>query len=310
MVKWSAERTAKSYAGPRGDKLEDFLTIPIPERKFLLEPLIPEPSITMMYSVAGLGKSMLALSIAHTIATGGEFGGFKAPEAQEVVYFDSEMDLPDIGPRLMELGRLKSTEGKLRVYTPDRMEEFIPDLATYEGREFIERRIGDAKLIVLDNLSTLFRANRENEASDWALTSFWLQELKHNGHSILLLHHAGKNGLQRGTSKREDVANTIISLKRIPGAKEDDECRFVMRFDKSRAKIGKKRKAVGLWYKPTPEGVAHWEREEGDFDPRKAEAERRSKEGESVRKIAANMGLSKSTVQRWLSEMSGEKDEW
>jgi len=33
----------------------------------------------------------------------------------------------------------------------------------------------------------------------------WLLVLRRRGISVMVIHHAGKSGLQRGTSRREDV---------------------------------------------------------------------------------------------------------
>ena len=37
--------------------------------------------------------------------------------------------------------------------------------------------------------------------------------LRRRGISVLLDHHAGRNGEQRGTSKREDVLDTMLTLR-------------------------------------------------------------------------------------------------
>jgi hypothetical protein len=45
--------------------------------------------------------------------------------------------------------------------------------------------------------------------------------LRRQGKSVFLLHHDGKGGQQRGTSKKEDVLDTVISLRRPPGYTAD-----------------------------------------------------------------------------------------
>lgn len=46
------------------------------------------------------------------------------------------------------------------------------------------------------------------------------------GRSIVLVHHAGKGGAQRGTSKREDVLDTVIALRRPTDYSADQGARF------------------------------------------------------------------------------------
>jgi hypothetical protein len=48
------------------------------------------------------------------------------------------------------------------------------------------------------------------------------------------VHHAGKGGGQRGTSRKEDVLDTVIALSRPPGYVASEGARFEVRFTKSR----------------------------------------------------------------------------
>ncbi len=51
-------------------KLTDFLTLEIPPRTMLLDPILPERSLSMLYSPRGTGKSWLGLSIGLAVASG------------------------------------------------------------------------------------------------------------------------------------------------------------------------------------------------------------------------------------------------
>ena len=55
---------------------------------------------------------------------------------------------------------------------------------------------------------------RENEADSWGPVQAWCLRQRAAGKSVLLIHHAGKGGGQRGTSRKEDVLDTVMSLKR------------------------------------------------------------------------------------------------
>ena len=46
------------------------------------------------------------------------------------------------------------------------------------------------------------------------LRSSWMLAQRAAARSVLLIHHAGKGGGQRGTSRKEDVLDTVISLSR------------------------------------------------------------------------------------------------
>jgi putative DNA primase/helicase len=56
--------------------------------------------------------------------------------------------------------------------------------------------------------------------------------------SGLIVHHAGKGGQQRGTSRREDVLDTSISLRRPEDYRPAEGARFEVHFEKHRDFFG------------------------------------------------------------------------
>jgi len=109
--------------------------------------------------------------------------------------------------------------------------------------EELEGRGLRPELIILDNLSSLSGGVDENDNS--ALDQFlqFLVGVRHRGYAILMIHHAGKSGSQRGASRREDLLDTSIELKEPPKKDEDGEdlpahpgAHFVMWFPKTRDK--------------------------------------------------------------------------
>lgn len=61
--------------------LSDFLSLDLPPRGLLLSPWLPEAGLTMIHAYRGVGKTHMSLNIAFAVATGGEFLGWKAPQA-------------------------------------------------------------------------------------------------------------------------------------------------------------------------------------------------------------------------------------
>ena len=86
----------------------------------------------------------------------------------------------------------------------------MPDLSTMEGQAAIAPLLEGVRLIVVDNISTLCRTGTENESDSWDVVQMWALKQRSAGRSVLFVHHAGKTGAQRGTSKREDVLDTVI----------------------------------------------------------------------------------------------------
>ncbi|MHB8551394.1 MAG: hypothetical protein ACYDB8_10595 [Acidiferrobacterales bacterium] len=98
----------------------------------------------------------------------------------------------------------------------------------------------DTALIIVDNLSALVRrGGRENEAESWLTVAEWALKHRAAGRSILFLHHSGKNGAQRGTSKREDLLDTVIALRRPAAYDPADGAVFEVHFEKARGIFGK-----------------------------------------------------------------------
>jgi putative DNA primase/helicase len=93
-------------------------------------------------------------------------------------------------------------------------------------------------LLILDNLSSLTAVARDNEAESWSPIQEWLLKLRRRGIAVLIVHHAGKGGQQRGTSRREDVLDTCISLRRPADYSPAEGARFEVHYEKHRGFYG------------------------------------------------------------------------
>jgi putative DNA primase/helicase len=77
-------------------------------------------------------------------------------------------------------------------------------------------------LVILDNLSSLATGQDENDNGALDRVLGWLMKLRYRGFSLLLVHHAGKSGGQRGASRREDLLDTVIKLALPPSLDAED----------------------------------------------------------------------------------------
>jgi len=112
----------------------------------------------------------------------------------------------------------------------------LPDLSNASMQGFYSDVVADAEFILLDNISTLCPGAQENDADGWAVMQAWILQLRRQGKSVLLVHHDGKGGQQRGTSKREDVLDSVISLRRPPDYTAEDGLRCEVYFEKIRGR--------------------------------------------------------------------------
>src|SRR5262249_7668355 len=88
-------------------------------------------------------------------------------------------------------------------------------------------------------VSTLMSATAENESDGWAPVQDWMLSLRRRGKTVILVHHAGKSGTPRGTSRREDILDVVVALRRPNDYREEQGCRFEWTFTKARGISGR-----------------------------------------------------------------------
>lgn len=303
---WTPERIRdlidKAPAPPRrlhAVELDLLLKLSLPSRELILDPWLPTQGICMVYAARGVGKTHLALGVAVAVSRGGEFLRWKAPTPRRVLYLDGEMPAVALQERLGALIGTgpRPSPGFLRIVTPDLQENGIPDLATVQGREAVEEWLADGvDLVVVDNLSTLVRTGAENEAEGWLPIQEWTLALRRRRISTLLIHHAGKSGAQRGTSRREDVLDSSIVLRHPADYTPTDGARFEIHFDKARGCHGADVKPFEAALSTTADG-AEWTVK--DLEDRLAEQiAELIEDGLREREIIAELKISRATYYR------------
>jgi hypothetical protein len=257
----------------------------------------------MLHAYRGSGKTHVARGFGFAAATAGAFLAWQATRARPVLYLDGEMPAAALRDRLTALVEADDRDfdpAMLRIVTPDVQEGPMPDLATAQGQARVDAIVGDAELIVVDNISTLVRtAERENDAESWREVGAWSLRMRQRGKSVLFIHHDGKGGQQRGTSKREDTLDAVIQLKHPADYSPDQGARFEVHFRKQRNGGGEDAKPIEAALSQGPDGRQVWTYrtlEESTFDRVVALA----RDGLRVGDIAAELGIDKSRASRHL----------
>jgi putative DNA primase/helicase len=220
--------------------LQEFLGIQVPPRETLLAPILPERSLAMLYAPRGIGKSWLGLTIGLAVASGSSVLRWTGPRPRRVLFVDGEMLLSDLQTRLnLILAGLNADipDQGFRVLAADHTERGI-NLSSSEGQQELERHLDGVDLLILDNLSTLLPNGSEGASDAWLPMQNWLLRLRRKGVTVLLIHHAGINGRQRGTSRREDALDTVIALRRPENYSPAEGARFEVHIEKARALMG------------------------------------------------------------------------
>lgn len=283
--------------------LNDFLTLNVPPREMLLDPILPERSLAMLYAPRGVGKTLLGLSIGLAVASGSSLLRWSVPKPRRVLYVDGEMPMVSLQERLRAISvglNFQIPNDGFRVLAADNTESGIA-LGTEEGQRAIEPLLGNVDLLILDNLSTLCTTGSESASDAWVPMQNWLLGLRRKGIAVLLIHHAGTNGRQRGTSRREDALDTVIGLRRPEDYSPEQGARFEVNFEKLRNRVdgnGAVAFEARLETVVTDAGeVGRWSAH--DLRPPIFEqAAELYGQGLSVRQVAASLGISKSEAGR------------
>jgi putative DNA primase/helicase len=291
-----------------GLSVEDFMNLEFLDRDYLLRPWLPSGGLVMVHAQRGTVKTFFALSAAYAVATGKRFLTWKCERQKRVLYIDGELPGKLLQTRL---GLLGEHAGDMFVLSREQFhlkQQLMPDLGTEGGRMALDRIIErqDPGLIILDSLSTLVRSGVENEADSWAPVQDWLMQHRWRGRTIVLIHHEGRSNKPRGTSKREDVLDTMIGLKKYepkPGElPRDDESTFELEFTKHREFYGADAAPMVL-HLSTASGVVEWRSESAQCNRLERIAEL-LREGWKQRDIAKELGISEGRVAQLKKTMA------
>jgi putative DNA primase/helicase len=208
-------------------------SLTLKQRSPLLDDWLCEGDYGIIFASRGVGKTWFGLLIAKAVATGGRLGEWKAPEPVRVLYVDGEMppDLMRDRDRGLGSGEVEFLNHEILF---DRTEKVLNITEPAVQEAILQKCIRDnIKLVMLDNLSTLVSGVKENDSFEWERLHNWLLHFRRRKIAVVLIHHAGRSGEMRGTSKREDAAFWVILLN--DGKKHADDkrgARFISIFTK------------------------------------------------------------------------------
>ena len=186
--------------------------------EWLIEPVIAARKRTHIHSKAGVGKSLLCLYLAASLATGRAVFHRPAGDPVTVVYLDAEMTEDDLAERLSDMGfdykKDETLQAHLRYYLhPD-----LPPLDTREGGEMLlSVAIRDRAVAVFIDTVTSQTEGKENDADTYrAMARHTTTRLVTNDIACIVLDHEGKDPNQgaRGSSAKGDPADVVWRLQK------------------------------------------------------------------------------------------------
>lgn len=201
-------------------EIEAFKTMEMPEIKTIMAPWLSFGSTHMIYAKRGAGKTFFAMSLSLAVTHGTDFGDWELQESVNTMYVDGEMLPQQMRDRIAGLQNNYGNKQKnWYIFSSGinlQNNGLAINIAKPYWQNFIYNEIKekDIKLLFLDNISALTPGIEENESTSWDAIAAWLNKIKQTGCAIVLVHHAGKSGQQRGTSSREDALDTVIFLRK------------------------------------------------------------------------------------------------
>jgi KaiC/GvpD/RAD55 family RecA-like ATPase len=218
----------------------------IPPRDYLLSEWMPKDSFSMVYAPRGVGKSWFCMALAVAVSEGKKrFLGWDLHGQHDVLYVDGEMAKIDLKERFEGLCatpnprlHILASEMLYREGRPLSLDFLEEQRAVDDALQYLEEKGCRAQLIIFDNLSTLRRSISENDNDAAKQLIDWFVNLRHRGYAVIVVHHAGKSGQQRGASILEVPMDCTIKLleKDRNNTAKNQEARFDLKLEKIRAK--------------------------------------------------------------------------
>jgi putative DNA primase/helicase len=194
-----------------------------------------EGDLGFLFAFRGVGKTWFALGMAQALSTAGKLGEWLAHQSVKVLYVDGEMPPDLMRERCAGLSASNTNLEFLNHEILFQRTGKVLNIANQEVQQAITQRCitTGVKVLILDNLSTLASGMKENEADSWELVNAWLLDLRRRKIAVVIVHHAGRSGEMRGTSKREDNVFWIIVLDDTKKNADDKRgAWFISRFTK------------------------------------------------------------------------------
>src|SRR5262249_3740564 len=157
---------------------EEFLLLPIKPREMVVDPIIPEKGLAMLYAPRGIGKTHVALGIVYAAASASRFLKWNAPKARRVLLIDGEMPAATLQERLASIVPVGPEVGlspsNIRILAADLLDiGGIGNLGSPEIQAELDQWLEGIDLLVLDNLSSLTAVLRDNDAESWGPIQEW-----------------------------------------------------------------------------------------------------------------------------------------
>ena len=184
------------------------------KKDFIVDNLMKSNGLYCLVARPKVGKSLLALQLANSIATGTNFLGFRTSPSP-VLYISTEMNFSQILDRIDKMN-LEFTDENFRLKEQEVNERKLNlmDLQL-EFQEFANDLKG--RFVIIDMFSGIdmnngYDLNNYQDMGQYVIPKFRELCKKYN-FTILLIHHLNKNNKSLGSTAIDGSVDGIITLK-------------------------------------------------------------------------------------------------
>jgi putative DNA primase/helicase len=284
------------------EPLSSFRARPIAPRKKLLRDfatsatVLYSESVNQVFAQRGLGKSLFTLGLINCLANGGKFLRYESEGGMKVLHCDGELPESLLQKRMDS--QISNPERIVLMHAGSLPNQSFPKLSEPQWQsEFIKRiEVLQPDVIVFDTLTACFRFDTNDNKLWDAVNQFYIT-LRRKGYCVIVIHHAGKNGTQRGITNGDDNLDLSIKLNAASGWAPGDGCKFNLTYEKVREGDGKLVEFSALL-----DEQGKWVIADPAEDPEYKEVIDLYMQGKTVRDIERATSISRSSVARWIKK--------
>lgn len=294
----------------------------LPPMKWLIDDLLPVGGVVMLSAKPKMGKSFLAIQLALSVASGGEFLGFQA-QKHEVLYIDLETSQRSMKNRISMM-TADAPKG-LYLMTPQEVFEFGNIGNGFESQVdyFLESHKG-VKLVIVDTYG-LIQGSRTGAQNIYRLEYAEISHLnswaRKKGFTLVLIHHQ---------NKQDDYSNPVQGISGSTGITGGLQAYYILSkrdYTDTKTKLtigGKEIMERDIFIQPESDTNRTWIEVEPEDRPSRRKTVANDKITMTIRELCADteeieitakeladrVGKTPRSVGLWLNQYEGELAEY
>lgn len=294
----------------------------LPPMKWLIDDLLPVGGVVMLSAKPKMGKSFLAIQLALSVASGGEFLGFQARK-HEVLYIDLETSQRSMKGRISMM--TDDAPKGLYLMTPQEVFEFGNIGNGFEAQVdyFLESHKG-VKLVIVDTYGLIqgSRTAAQNiYRQEYAEISHLNSWARKKGFTLVLIHHQ---------NKQDDYTNPVQGISGSTGITGGLQAYYILTkrdYTDTRTKLtigGKEIAERDIFIQPESDTNRTWVEVEPEDRPSRRKTVAADPVTMAIRELCADseeleitakelaerVGKSPRSVGLWLNQYEGELAEY